>query len=91
MDREMGLAGLDGLIACSAANIRYLTDIGSLARSSFPHAPECFAVVNKEELERISFVSSFCEIDQVLDADAAVGHTVGFGTFYSASSASRRS
>ena len=84
----MGLAGLDGLIACSAANIRYLTDIGSLARSSFPHAPECFAVVNKEELERISFVSSFCEIDQVLDADAAVGHTVGFGTFYRAAAES---
>lgn len=82
LDREMALAGLEGLIACSAANVCYLTDIQSIALSSFPHSPDCFAVLRQGEPHRISFVSSFCEIDQVLDADPAVGHTAGFGTFY---------
>lgn len=77
LDREMGLAGLDGLIACSAANVCYLTDIRSIALSSFPHSPECFAVLSRSDAKRISFVSSFCEIDQVLDADPAVGQSPG--------------
>lgn len=81
-DQEMKRAELDGLIACSAANVCYLTDIRSIVLSSFPYSSECFAVVSGENLGRISFVSSFCEIDQVLDADPAVSHTVGFGTFY---------
>lgn len=88
IDREMEHAGLDGLIACSAANVCYLTDIQSIVLSSFPYSAECFAVVGRGNLGRISFVSSFCEIDQVLDADAAVSHTVGFGTFYRAASES---
>jgi Xaa-Pro dipeptidase len=88
LDREMELAGLDGLIACSAANVCYLTDIRSIVLSSFPYAPECFAVLSRSDPKRISFVSSFCEIDQVLDADPTVGHTAGFGTFYRAASES---
>lgn len=82
LDQEMETAGLDGLIACSAANVCYLTDIRSIVLSSFPHSSECFAVVSRSDLKRISFVSSFCEIDQVLDADPIVSHTVGFGTFH---------
>ncbi len=90
LDQEMGLTELDGLIACSAANVRYLTDIGSIVLSSFPHSAECFAVLSRSTQERISFVSSFCEIDQVLDADPMVDHTVGFGTFYRADNDSVR-
>lgn len=82
LDQEMESAGLDGLIACSAANVCYLTDIRSIVLSSFPHSSECFAVVSRSDLRRVSFVSSFCEIDQVLDADPIVSHTFGFGTFY---------
>jgi Xaa-Pro dipeptidase len=82
LNEEMDVAGLDGLIACSGPNVCYLTDIRSIALSSFPHSPECFAVVSRSDLSRVSFVSSFCEIDQVLDADPIVCHTVGFGTFY---------
>jgi len=82
LSKEMERAGLDGLIACSGPNICYLTDIRSIARSSFPHSPDCFAVVSRGDLSRVSFVSSLCEIDQVLDADPIVRHTAGFGTFY---------
>jgi Xaa-Pro dipeptidase len=88
LDQEMEHAELDGLIACGAANVCYLTDIRSIVLSSFPYSAECFAVIGRGNLGQISFVSSFCEIDQVLDADPAVSHTVGFGTFYRAASES---
>ena len=74
-------AGVDALLASGAENVCYLTGIESVALSMFPHSPQCFAILRRLDPDDICFVSSFCEIDQILDADPAVSRTVGYGSF----------
>lgn len=82
LNRVMEAAGVEVLVASCAENVRYLTGIESVALAMFPHSPQCFAVLRRGDPDGICFVSSFCEIDQVLDADPGVRDTVGYGEFY---------
>lgn len=77
----MEQAGVDALVATGAENICYLTGIESVALSMFPHSPQCFAIHRHLDPNGTCFVSSFCEIDQVLDASPAIARTVGYGSF----------
>jgi len=48
----------------------------------FPHTGQCYAVSVRGGLERPAFISSRCEVDQLLDSSVELAATIGHGTFY---------
>jgi len=82
LKRKMAEDDLDGLIAATTENIHYLTGISSVSLHLHPYFGQCYAVVTRDAPERVILVSSTGEIDQVLDASAAIIDAVNFGTFY---------
>jgi Xaa-Pro dipeptidase len=75
-------AGLDGIIASSAANVSYLTGIDSVAHAMFGNEACFFAIARRDDPGRVGVIASRCEIDQVLDATVPVQSAIPFGEFW---------
>ncbi|SFQ65023.1 Xaa-Pro aminopeptidase [Amycolatopsis arida] len=79
---RMASLDVDGLVATTIENIRYLTGISSVALEMFPHTGQCFAVVTRDRPDNPWFVSSRCEADQFLDAGPELAGVTAYGTFF---------
>lgn len=82
LKRKMADENLDGLVAATAENVHYLTDIKSVSLHLHPYFGQCYAVVTRDAPEKVTYVSSTGEIDQVLDSSADIIEAVNFGVFY---------
>lgn len=82
LERMLAEQNLDAVIGATQENIHYLTGISSVALEMFPHTGQCYAVSVRGGLERPAFISSRCEVDQLLDSSVELAATIGHGTFY---------
>ncbi len=82
LKRKMSEDDLDGLVAAATENVQYLTGIRSVSLHLHPYFGQCYALITRDEPDRVTLVSSTGEIDQVLDASAVIAGAVNFGTFY---------
>jgi Xaa-Pro aminopeptidase len=73
---------LHGIVATTAENVRYFSGVESVALEMFPHTGQCYVVLARDRLDSLSFITSRCEIDQVLDAFPTVNEAVAFGNFH---------
>lgn len=82
LKRKMADENLDGLVAATTENVHYLTDIKSVSLHLHPYFGQCYAIITRDAPEKVIFVSSTGEIDQVLDGSANIIEAVNFGVFY---------
>lgn len=82
LKRKMAEEDLDGLVAATTENIHYLTGISSVSLHLHPYFGQCYAVITRDAPERVVFVSSTGEIDQILDGSGSIVDAVNFGVFY---------
>lgn len=82
LKRKMIEDDLDGMVAATTENVHYLTGISSVSLHLHPYFGQCYAVITRDAPERVVFVSSTGEVDQVLDSTAQIAEAVNFGLFY---------
>jgi len=82
LKQKMEIEDLDGIVAGTIENVLYLTGISSVSLHLHPYFGQCYAIVTRDAPERITFVSSTGEIDQILDSTADIVDAINFGTFY---------
>jgi Xaa-Pro aminopeptidase len=82
LTRRMDALGVDAVVATTHENIRYLSEVPSIARDLFPYTGQSYAVVTRDRPESPWLVSSRCDVDQLLDALPRLGGVVGYGTFF---------
>lgn len=82
LKRKMADENLDGLVAATTENVHYLTDIKSVSLHLHPYFGQCYAIITRDAPEKVTFVSSTGEIDQVLDSTANIIEAINFGTFF---------
>lgn len=82
--RRMDQLGVDAVVATTAENVRYLSDVPSIALDLFPHTGQFYAVVTRDRPDSPWLVSSRCDVDQLLDVLPRLGGVIGYGTFYRA-------
>jgi Xaa-Pro aminopeptidase len=80
--RRMDELSLDAIVATTDENVRYLSDVPSIALDLFPHSGQFYAVVTRDRPDRPHLVSSRCDVDQLLDGLPRFGGVVGYGTFF---------
>ena len=82
LKRKMAEEDLDGLIAATIENVHYLTGISSVSLHLHPYFGQCYALLTRDAPDRVCFVSSTGEVDQVLDSTASIAEVINFGMFY---------
>lgn len=80
--QRMDELGLDGVVATTIENVYYLTGISAVGLEIFPHSGQCYALVTRDRLAHPHFVSTRCDVDQILDAVPTLDGAMGFGTFF---------
>lgn len=73
---------VDGVLAATPENVRYVTGVNSVALDMFPHTAQVFAALSAAEPDDPVFISSRCEMDQFLDMRPGIRPPIGYGTFF---------
>ena len=82
LKQQLDIHDLDAIIAATRENMLYFTGFNPVIKTLNPYYGQCYAIITRNDLEKVNIVHSLGEIDQLLDSPVSLGLIHGYGRFY---------
>jgi len=82
LKHQLDIHHLDAIIAATRENILYLAGFDPVIKTLNPYYGQCYAVITRDDPERVNIVHAIGEVDQLLDAATPLGQVHCYGRFY---------